>query len=235
MANSNSTIMNGWVITMFTSSLGRKYVMSLTGLFLITFLVVHFTANILSVLPDNGLTFNAFAEFLEHNILIRSIEYILFAAFIIHILQSITITIKNNRARPQKYDVKPGNSNSAWSSRNMGILGTIIFIFLVIHLRNMFWDLRFHAEELGVDANGRVNLFKEITETFSILPYTILYVVAIIALGYHLWHGFPAGFRSLGLMHPRYTPAIVFIGKLYTIIITVGFIFIALFWYFKQL
>src|SRR6185436_10374835 len=128
--------MNSWVLEMFTSSLGRKYVMSLTGLFLCSFLVVHLTANLLSVLPDKGLTFNLFADFLEHNILIRTIEYVLFAGFIIHILQSITITIRNNRARPQKYDVKPGNSNSTWASRNMGILGAIIFIFLVIHLRN---------------------------------------------------------------------------------------------------
>ncbi|HYV93916.1 MAG TPA: succinate dehydrogenase cytochrome b subunit [Chitinophagales bacterium] len=227
--------MKSWVIQMFTSSLGRKYVMSLTGLFLCSFLVVHLTANLISLIPDGGLSFNAFASFLEHNILIRSIEYLLFAGFIIHILQSITLTIKNNRARPQKYEVKPGNSNSTWASRNMGILGAIIFIFLVIHLRDMFWDLRFHEEELGIDANGNVNLFKEMVAVFGMLSYTVLYVIAIIALGYHLWHGFPSAFRSLGLMHSKYTPAIAFIGKVYTIIITGGFLLIAVYWYIKQL
>ena len=227
--------MNSWVIAMFTSTLGRKYVMSLTGLFLCAFLVVHLTANLISLVPDGGLSFNAFASFLEHNIFIRTIEYVLFAGFIIHILQSITLTIKNNRARPEKYSVKPKNPPSTWASRNMGILGTIIFIFLVIHMRNMFWDLRFHEESLGLDANGNVDLFKEMVGVFGILPYTALYVIAVIALGYHLWHGFPAAFRSLGLVHPKYTPAIAFIGKAYTIIITVGFTVISLYWYFKHL
>ena len=226
--------MNSWVITMFTSSLGKKYVMSLTGLFLCSFLVIHLTGNLLTLIPDGGLTFNAFTHFMEHNILIRTIEILLFAGFIIHILQSIITTIQNNRARPQKYAVKPGNSNSAWNSRNMGILGTIIFIFLVIHLRDFFYELRYHGDQFTTDANGNVNLFHRVVETFAMLPYTALYVIGMIGLGFHLWHGFPSAFRSLGLMHSKYTPAIKFIGKFYTIIITTGFIVIPLYWYFKQ-
>ena len=209
--------------------------MSLTGLFLISFLVVHFSANILTLVPDGGLTFNAFASWLEHNIVIRSIEYLLFAGFIIHILQSITITFYNNKARPDKYAVKPEKAASTWASRNMGILGTIIFVFLVIHLRDLFWDLRFHDEKLGHDINGNIDLNAQVVALFSTLPYTAIYVVSMIAVGYHLWHGFPSAFRTLGLEHSKYTPAIAFIGKVYTIIITGGFIFIPLYWYFKQL
>jgi succinate dehydrogenase / fumarate reductase cytochrome b subunit len=220
---------------MFTSSLGRKYVMSLTGLFLCSFLVIHLSGNLLTLIPDGGLTFNAFTDFMEHNFLIRTIEILLFAGFIIHILQSIVITVQNNGARPQKYEVKPGNSNSTWNSRNMGILGTIIFIFLVIHLRNFFYEMRFHGDEFTTDANGNLNLYNEVVKTFAMLPYTALYVAAMVALGFHLWHGFPSAFRSLGLMHSKYTPAIKFIGKFYTIIITTGFIVIPLYWYFKQL
>lgn len=224
-----------WVVSMFTSSLGRKYVMSLTGLFLCTFLVIHLTGNLLTLVPDQGLTFNAFTHFMENNILVRIIEYILFAGFIIHIIQSITITLQNRKARPVGYAVNAKYQNSSFSSRNMGILGTIIFIFLVIHLRDFFYELRFHEEEFTMDANGNVNLFQEVVKTFSLLTYTVLYVVAMFGLGFHLWHGFSSAFRSVGIMHSKYTPAIRLIGKVYTLVITSGFIIIPLYWYFKQL
>ena len=209
--------------------------MSITGLFLIAFLVVHCSANVLTLVPDGGLTFNAFASWLEHNIIIRTIEYVLFAAFIVHILQSITITIHNNKARPEKYAVTPKDATSTWASRNMGILGTIIFIFLVIHMRDLFWDLRFHEEKLSRDVNGNIDLNSQVVALFSLLPYTLIYVVAMLALGYHLWHGFPSSFRTLGLTHSKYTPAIIFVGKVYTIVITGIFIIIPIFWYVKQL
>ncbi|MEO5675613.1 MAG: succinate dehydrogenase cytochrome b subunit [Chitinophagales bacterium] len=224
-----------WVVSMFTSSLGRKYVMSLTGLFLCTFLVIHLTGNLLTLVPDQGLTFNAFTHFMENNILVGIIEYVLFAGFIIHIIQSITITLQNRKARPVGYAVNAKNQNSSFSSRNMGILGTIIFIFLVIHLRDFFYELRFHEEEFTMDANGNVNLFQEVVKTFSLLAYTVLYVVAMLGLGFHLWHGFSSAFRSVGIMHSKYTPAIRLIGKVYTLVITSGFIIIPLYWYFKQL
>ena len=224
-----------WVITMFTSSLGRKYVMSLTGLFLCSFLVIHLTGNLLTLVPDGGLAFNTFTHFMEHNILIKILEYVLFAGFIIHIVQSITVTRMNQRARPVKYAVSSGNTNSAWNSRNMGILGTIIFIFLVIHLRDFFYEIRFREEEMGVDANGHVNLYGLVVRVFSLLPYTVLYVIGMIALGFHLWHGFASSFRTLGIMHSKYTPAIVAIGKFYTIVITAGFIIIPIYWYIVQL
>lgn len=220
---------------MFTSSLGRKYVMALTGLFLISFLVVHLSGNLLSLIPDGGLTFNAFTHFMETNLVIKVMEYVLFAGFIIHILQSVVVTLINQRARPSKYAVNAGSASSTWASRNMGILGTIIFIFLVIHLRDFFFELKLGDDELGLDASGNVNLYKEVVETFAMLPYTALYIVAMFGLGFHLWHGFASSFRSLGLMHSKYTPAIVFIGKLYTIIVTAGFIIIPLYWYLVQL
>jgi succinate dehydrogenase / fumarate reductase cytochrome b subunit len=227
--------MNGWFATLITSSPGRKYVMALTGLFLISFLVIHLTGNLLTLMPDGGLTFNTFTHFMETNPLIMVLEYLLFAGFIIHIVQSIVVTRMNQKARPQKYAVNAAGASSTWSSRNMGILGAIIFIFLVIHLRDFFYEIRFKTEEMGVDANGHVNLYKEVVETFAMLPYTVLYIVAMFALGYHLWHGFSSAFRSLGLMHSKYTPVILFVGKLYTVIVTAGFIIIPLYWYVVQL
>jgi succinate dehydrogenase / fumarate reductase cytochrome b subunit len=223
-----------WVVQMFTSTIGRKYVMALTGLFLCSFLVIHLTGNLLTLVPDGGLTFNSFTYFMEHNLIIRTIEYVLFAGFIIHILQSLSITLANRRARPEKYAVSAGEKNSTWSSRNMGILGTVILIFLVIHLRDFFYEIRFHEDKFTTDANGNMDLFKEVVATFGMLPYSLLYFIAMFGLGYHLWHGFQSSFRSFGIMHRKYTPAIVAIGRIYTIIITGGFMFLPIYWYLVQ-
>lgn len=227
--------MKSWVVTMFTSSLGQKYVMSLTGLFLCAFLVIHLSGNLLTLIPDGGLTFNSFTHFMEGNLLIRTLEYILFLGFIIHIIQAIVFTRKNQVARPEKYAVAAGSTTSAWNSRNMGLLGTLIFIFLVIHMRDFFYEILFKADDLGLDSNGHVNLYSKVVQTFGILPYTVLYVASMIALGFHLWHGFQSAFRSIGVMHSKYTPAIVALGRIYTIVITAGFIIIPVYWYFKQL
>lgn len=223
-----------WVTQMFTSSLGRKYVMALTGLFLCSFLVIHLTGNLLTLVPDGGLTFNSFSHFMSKTLVINILEYVLFAGFIIHIIQALAITLKNRKSRPVKYAVSPGEANSKWYSRNMGILGTIILIFLVIHLRDFFYEARFREEEMGVDANGHANLFKVVVATFSMLPYAALYFVAMFGVGYHLWHGFQSAFRSMGIMHKKYTPAIEGLGKIYTIIITGGFMFLPVYWYLVQ-
>ena len=116
---------------LFTSSIGRKIVMALTGLFLCSFLIVHCGVNACLFVDDGGLTFNTAAHFMESNMLIRTIEYLLFAGFIIHILQSITITLQNKKARGSKGYEKKAGDTSKWYSRNMGILGTILFFFLV--------------------------------------------------------------------------------------------------------
>ncbi|HUM47559.1 MAG TPA: succinate dehydrogenase cytochrome b subunit [Chitinophagales bacterium] len=223
-----------WVTQMFTSTLGRKYVMSITGLFLCSFLIIHLTGNLLTLVPDGGLTFNAFTHFMENTLLINIMEYVLFAGFIFHIIQALVITIKNQKTRPVKYAVSAGNQNSRWYSRNMGVLGTIIFIFLVIHMRNFFYELRFNEESFGTDANGNVDLYKVVVVTFAMLPYALLYFVAMFAMGYHLWHGFQSAFRSLGIMHKNYTPAIEALGKFYTIVITGGFMFLPVYWYLVQ-
>ena len=222
-----------WLTASLTSSIGKKYVMSLTGLFLCTFLVIHLTGNILALLPDNGAAFDSFTTGMEHNILIRILEYLLFAGFIIHIWQAWIVTRHNAGSRPVKYEVSRANENSKWYSRNMGILGTIILVFLIIHLKNFFWELRFN-HSVPIKADGTIDLYPLTVQTFQFLPYTILYVVAMFALGYHLLHGFQSAFRSLGIMHKKYTPIIYGVGIVYTYIITIGFIIIPVVIYIKQ-
>jgi len=223
-----------WLTHAFTSSIGRKLVMSLTGLFLCSFLVVHLGGNLCLFVPDGGLTFNAFTNFMEHNILIRILEIGLFAGFIIHILQSIPITFKNQKARPVPYQISAGQQTSTWASRNMGLLGTIIFIFLIIHLRDFFWDLKFHDEKFRRDGMGNVDLYTVVVSVFQIWYYSLLYVIAMLALGYHLWHGFQSAFQTLGIRHQKYTPVIKGVGIVYTLAITIGFISMPVYFYFQQ-
>ncbi|MDW8393713.1 MAG: succinate dehydrogenase cytochrome b subunit [Chitinophagales bacterium] len=217
------------------SSVGRKWVMAVTGLFLCTFLVVHLSGNLLTLIPDEGKTFNAFAHFMSHNWIIRFLEVVLFSGFLLHIIQGLVLMVRNRKSRPVRYAVHAAAPSVSWSSLNMGLLGTLLLVFLVVHVGDFFVESRFTPEKLGTDAQGYVNLYAEVVHSFSSLPYTLFYVLAMVALGFHLWHGFQSAFRSLGLMHSRYTPAVIWTGKVYTVVITAGFLFIPLYWYFMQL
>jgi len=223
-----------WFVRMFTSSLGKKYVMALTGLFLCSFLVIHLSGNLLLFLPDNGHAFNSFTYFMEHNILISVLSYVLFAGFIIHIIQSYVITRRNAAARPVKYAVVDAKANSTWSSRNMGILGSLVFLFLVIHLRDFFYDLKFTDEIADDRQNKVIVLYPDVVHAFQLWYYSLIYVIGVIALGYHLWHGFQSGFRSLGIVNKKYMPAIIWVGKAYTLIITIGFVAMPIYFYLVQ-
>lgn len=210
--------------------------MAITGIFLCTFLVVHLSGNLLTLMPDNGLTFNAFAHFMSHNWIIRFLEIILFAGFLVHIIQGLLLVAHNRRARPVRYAVQAvAGPQVSWPSLNMGLLGTLLLVFLVVHVGDFFVESRFTPGKLGIDERGHLNLYAEVVEAFASLPYIIFYVLAMFALGFHLWHGFQSAFRSLGIMHRRYTPLIVFTGKAYTVLITAGFILIPVYWYLKQL
>ncbi len=207
-----------WFTKFLTSTVGRKVVMSATGLFLITFLVVHAAINSFLFLNDGGLLFNEASLFMETNILIRIMEIVLFAGFIIHILQSIVITRQNMKARPIGYAVTASSANSKWYSRSMGILGSLIFFFLVVHMKNFFYETHF-TTHLGLDNNGTPDLYAVVKSTFEIPAYDALYIFSCIVLGYHLLHGFQSAFRSLGVYHKKYTPVIELLGIAYSIII----------------
>lgn len=204
-----------WITNMFSSSLGRKFVMAVTGLFLISFLVVHCFINSLIFLNDNGETFNMGAEFMGRNPLIRTMEIVLFIGFIIHILQSLNLTRKNNAARPVKYAVTNGQANSTWYSRSMGLLGTLLLMFLIIHLKHFWVTSRFTDQITG----GHTTLYGEMRDVFTQLWVVILYVLAMVSLAYHLMHGFQSAFQSLGINHRKYTPFIKGLGFWFSIII----------------
>ena len=212
----------GSIANAFSSSIGKKLIMGLTGLFLISFLVVHCFLNCFVFIPDGGLTFNIGAHFMATNWLIRAMEIVLMAGLLLHIVQGARLTFQNQAARPVKYAYNDGNANSKWYSRSMGLLGTLLLIFLVVHL-SQFWTVSRFTGIPSVDANGHEDLYAVMKETFSNIGWVILYVLSMISLGYHLLHGFASTFQTLGWNHKKYTPIIKAIGVGFSIIIPLLF------------
>lgn len=206
----------------FSSSLGKKLIMGITGLFLISFLLVHCFINSLIFLNDGGLTFNLGANFMATNWLIRAMEVVLMLGLLLHVVQGFRLTLQNQAARPVKYAVNNGNANSKWYSRSMGLLGTLLLIFLIVHLSN-FWVVSRFTGIPTEDANGREDLYAVMKEAFKNIWLVVLYVLAMVSLAYHLLHGFASAFQTLGWNHRKYTPLIKCIGVWYSIIIALLF------------
>ncbi len=204
------------------SSIGKKFIMGLTGLFLITFLIVHVSINSLLFIPDSGEAFNAAAGFMAHNPVIRIVEIGLFIGLILHIYQAWVLTRANQKARPTAYAQIAGAANSSWYSRSMGLLGTLLLLFLVMHLYHFWWPTK-----VAVFSHSEHNTFENIRSVFSHEPMgyvsALLYVVGCISLAYHLLHGFQSAFQTLGLNHRKYTPIIKFIGIAFSIIVPLVF------------
>lgn len=129
-----------------SSTLGKKLIMSLTGLFLCTFLVVHLIGNLQLFQNDGGYAFNSYAYFMTHFAPIKIVSYLLYASIIIHAVYALILTRKNKAARPIGYNRSAGNANSKWNSRNMGILGTILLVFIVTHMQNFWW--KYHNDQV---------------------------------------------------------------------------------------
>lgn len=199
---------------LFSSSLGRKLIMSLTGIFLITFLVVHCGINALIYMNDGGETFNLAAEFMGHTWYIRAMEIGLFLGLILHVIQGLYLAATNAKRRPQNYAVNGSSANSTWYSRSMGLLGTIILLFLVVHLRHFWVEARFLQS-----INEENTMFTVMVAVFQNPMAVIIYVLGCLSLSYHLLHGFQSAFQTLGVNHKSYTPIIQTVGTWFSIII----------------
>lgn len=219
----------GWSKEYFTASIGKKLIMSLSGLFLCFFLISHLSGNLLLFAGDDGLLFNAYSAFMSTNPLIRIVEIILFAAIFGHIIYAAIITIKNKKARKTGYEVSNAGDNSPWYSRWMGFLGMIILIFLVLHIANFFVAARFG--DLPSDTNGNHDLFTVVKESFELWWYSLIYVLAMVALAFHLLHGVHSGFRSLGLGHRKYVPIIKGVAVFFALIFPIGFASMPIYFY----
>lgn len=285
-----------WFTKAFTSTIGRKLVMALTGLFLCVFLVVHVSGNFQLFKNDGGMAFNNYTVFMTHNPLIKTVSYLLYATFLIHIIQSVVLTLHNRKSRPVGYQKNAPAANSAWSSRNMGILGTVILVFLVVHMGDFWFEYKFgevpfktyhevkvqdetktfeKSQEMstyintlqekkrneffekykkqGMDLTKPIedqkkyeeinaefsdfmaackpdvktitvkDLYAEVAESFKEPWMVALYLLAMVALSFHLIHGFQSAWQTIGVNHRKYVPVIKAIGWFFSIVIPAGF------------
>lgn len=220
------------LLSTFNLSTGRKYLMGLSGLFLCLFLVEHLYTNLLLYVGDGGALFEETSHSMVNNIFIRIIEIVLFAAIIIHVYEALVLTRQNAAARPVKYAVNKSESNSSWYSRNMGLTGSVIFFFLVVHLKTFFVPYRV-THTIG--GEGQESVAYEVTEVFGNVWYSALYLVAAILLAFHLNHGFQSAFQSLGANNKKYAPLLRNFGTGFAVIMGIGFASFPILFYLAEL
>ncbi|MFO8128989.1 MAG: succinate dehydrogenase cytochrome b subunit [Bacteroidales bacterium] len=217
------------------SSLTKKYIMSIAGFFLMMFLIVHLGINlfILPITENHEDVFRNGVEFMTSNPLIKVMEVFLFAAFIIHIIYGAVLQIKNWMSRPVRYRIE-GWSHTSFFSKFMIHTGIIVFIFLVIHLMNFYLVKEGFTEALSgpVTVENNHDFYHMAINLFTNTTYSVIYILFIVLLGFHLNHAFQSAFQSLGWNHSRYTPVIKAIGNIYSIVIPLGFILIPLYFIF---
>ena len=189
--------------------------MALSGLFLCSFLVVHLYINLFLFKQDSGAEFDAYGHFMATYPLIRPLEIVLFAGFLLHGFIGIWLWIMNRRARPVRYEVSKAGENSALSSRIMWITGIIVGAFLVVHINAFFIESRFITPERS--------MFEIVREAF-LNPWTdVFYIIALGFLAYHLKHGFQSAFQTFGLRYSRYERLIELLGMVFWLLIPLGF------------
>lgn len=212
---------------MFTSSVGKKWVMALTGLFLIVFLIVHAGINACIWANDGGVMFNKAAHFMGSTVVIRIAEIGLFLGIFLHIIQGYMLEMQNRSKRKLGYAVPMGNKGSKWYSRSMALLGTILLMFFILHWWHFWVPARFIGHpELTETTIGNV----EMHDMYNLMQYTfqqawvvIVYVLACISLCWHLVHGFQSAFRTVGVSNSKYLTTITNVGIGYAIIISLAF------------
>jgi succinate dehydrogenase / fumarate reductase, cytochrome b subunit len=228
---------------LFKTSLVKKFWMSLTGIFLITFLMVHCIVNAaiffdLVNVNDDGKTFNLWAHFMGHNLIIRTMEIVLFLGLILHIVDGLMIYFENRKARPVKYAYEKANTSSKWYSRSMALLGTLILLFLILHLYHFWFKTRIthHLEvptKMLIDGHLYEDLFGEMKLVFKNPLIVIIYVLGCFSLFWHLLHGFKSAFQSLGFNHSKYKKQIELVGDAFSVIIPTIFALMPIALYFQ--
>ena len=220
---------------LFSSSIGKKIVMALTGIFLIVFLVVHCYVNANVFFSNGEENFNRAAHFMGTNIIIRITEIGLFAGFILHIVQGYKLELQNRGSRKSRYAVTAGNKTSKWYSRSMAILGTLILLFLIMHLVHFWVPSRFTGlEEITYpnDATVYHNLYLQMQNTFAEPWVVIVYILGCFSLSWHLLHGVQSAAQTMGWTNKNYMPMIKTIGISFSIIVPLIFALMPIFVHF---
>ena len=217
----------------FKSSIGKKLIMSISGLFLISFLLVHLGLNLLILvdvmLNNDGKIYNEAAHFMGTNPIMKVMEPMLAIGFVIHIFYGVLLEVQNFIARGSNRYKKINQKNSStWASRNMIWLGGFIFVFLIIHVINFFWKLKF-GEAPHVAGTEMHDTYELVTSFFALWWYDVIYIIGSIFLGLHLRHAFWSAFQTIGLSNDLWRKRLNVIGTLYAIIVAGGFVLIPLY------
>jgi len=219
-----------------SSSLAKKYWMAFTGLFLCLFLIGHLLGNFQLFIPgeEGLLQFNAYAKFMTSNPVVKILSYVTYISILFHAIDGVLLTIQNKKARPTNYTYSKPSANSHWTSRNMGILGTIILVFIIVHMSNFWYVMHFGA--IPMDSAGNKDLYTVVIAAFTDpqigLVYTLGYLLAMTAVGFHLYHGFSSAFSSLGLKTPKIEQAIRVAGYAFAVLVPAAFASIPLYIHF---
>ncbi len=235
-----------WITKTLSSSIGKKVLMSITGLFLCSFLIIHLIGNLQLFNGDGGYSFNKYTVFMTTNPLIKTVSYLLYTSILFHAFWGLYLEFQNRKARPIGY-AKSKNQGS-WASKKMAILGTMLLVYIAVHLGDFWYEYKWGhlpyvtytedmrtgkllsqeamaanytqeakmLEVVNVEAGTKTvtvkDLYVEAEEAFSKIWLVILYVLSMVALGFHLAHGFKSGFQTLGVNHPKYNPLIKILG-----------------------
>lgn len=218
------------------SSIGRKLMMALAGLFLTVFLLVHLGINLTLILFEDPRIFNIAAHFMASNVLIKVFEVVLFGGIFLHIIYGLIVQVMNWIARGKRYKVY-NTAQTSFFSKFMIHTALIILTFLVIHLFDFYIKAKFgqgHVEDIVYNGKHYHDLGTMVYEKFKILWVDVFYIACFLFLGFHLFHGFQSAFQTLGLNHSVYTRWIKALGVIYTLIVVAGFSVIPLVIYFTR-
>lgn len=205
----------------------RKTILALTGLFICVFLIAHLGANFLLLLPTETarVMYNNYSATLRGNVLITIVAYVNYACILFHVLYAILVTRKNKSARNERYAMNASSENSSWSSQNMMLLGSIIFAFIVIHMANFWFKVKFlHQDE---------DLYQMVYELFKNPYYVLIYSLGMIPLGLHLSHGIQSAFKTLGLYHKKYIRILARVSVIFATFMGLGFAIIPIILYLR--
>lgn len=222
-----------WIKQFFSSSIGKKFAMALSALFLLFFLLQHFIINVTSVFSES--VFNSLSHFMGTNPLIQFVmQPVLLFGIVFHFVMGFVLEYKNRNSREVSYTMNKGSSNSSWMSRNMIYSGLAILLFMGVHFYD-FWIPELTYKYVEANPSDPNRYYHELIEKFHDPVRVGIYCLAFVLLALHLLHGFQSAFQSMGVNHNKYTPTIKKLGKSYAILVPLGFIFIALFHYINSL
>ena len=223
------------MISYFNSTIFRKTLAGLSGFFLVLFLLGHLLGNLQLFIPgeDGQKQFNEYALFMTTNPAVKILSVLTYSTIILHTILTLFLVFQSSNARDVKYLQSSGNANSTWGSKNMAVLGTLILVFIVIHMKSFWYEMHFGV--IGLDPWGNKDLHAVTVTAFNELWYVLLYVLSMVVLAIHLKHGVESVFQTLGIKTRRYVSLIHKVAYGFALIVPAAFASIPIYLYVTQL